>query len=190
MKFRKKFPTNVIWTDSAIMERIKNGDEKALEFVYKKSFRIVAHMIIKNGGTNEDSKDFCQNAVLIFWQKARSGDLMLTSKITTYVYAVARNLWLKEIDRKKKFSFIEKDSGEFMDVHKNEREKIIADCLSQLDEKCRKILMYHYYDEMSAQQIADKLKLANSNSAKTQKYKCQQKLISLLKAQYSESDFF
>jgi len=176
--------------DSVIMERIQRGDEKALEFVYKKCFRLVAHMIGKNGGTYEDSKDVCQNAVLVFWQKARSGDLTLTSKITTFVYAVARNLWLKEIDRRKKYSLIEKDSGEPMDVHKNEREKIVADCLSQLGEKCRKILMYHYYDELSPQQIADKLKLANSNSAKTQKYKCQQKLIGLLKSQYSESDFF
>jgi DNA-directed RNA polymerase specialized sigma24 family protein len=51
------------------------------------------------------------------------------------------------------------------------------------------VLMYYYFDEMSMQEIADKLGFANTDTAKTKKYKCKQKLDELIKAQYSELDF-
>lgn len=175
--------------DASIVARVKNGDEKAIEFVYKECCRLVSYIVYKNGGTRDEAKDLYQDVVLVFWQKARSGNLTLTSKISSFVYAIARNLWLKELERKKKV-YTEKETSEPIDIHRTEREKIITDCISQLDKKCRKIITYHYYAEMSSQQLADKLKFANSNSAKTQKCNCQKKLSSLLKAQYSRNDFF
>jgi RNA polymerase sigma factor (sigma-70 family) len=79
--------------------------------------------------------------------------------------------------------------GEMPDQDSPEREKIIAQCLDQLGETCRKVLMYYYFDEMSMQEIADKLGFANTDTAKTKKYKCKQKLDELVKAQYTERDF-
>ena len=61
--------------------------------------------------------------------------------------------------------------------------------MEQLGETCRKVLMYYYFDEMSMQEIADKLGFANTDTAKTKKYKCKQKLDELVKAQYTEQDF-
>jgi hypothetical protein len=49
--------------------------------------------------------------------------------------------------------------------------------------------MYYYFEEMSMQDIADKLGFANTDTAKTKKYKCKKKLDDLVKAQYSEKDF-
>ena len=37
--------------------------------------------------------------------------------------------------------------------------------------------------------IADKLGFANTDTAKTKKYKCKKKLDEIIKSQYSESDF-
>ena len=49
--------------------------------------------------------------------------------------------------------------------------------------------MYYYFDRMSMQEIADRLGFANTNTAKTKKYKCKQKLDNIVKSQYTESDF-
>jgi DNA-directed RNA polymerase specialized sigma24 family protein len=49
--------------------------------------------------------------------------------------------------------------------------------------------MYYYFEEMSMQDIAEKLGFANTDTAKTKKYKCKKKLDELIKAQYSEHDF-
>jgi RNA polymerase sigma factor (sigma-70 family) len=109
--------------------------------------------------------------------------------MSTYIYSICQNLWRKELDRKKRLSNEEKDAAETIDMEKPEREKIIAQCLEQLGDTCRKVLMYYYFEEMSMQEIADRLGFANTDTAKTKKYKCKQKLDELVKAQYSERDF-
>ena len=83
----------------------------------------------------------------------------------------------------------ERDSPVHPDSDKKERAMIINKCIQQLGETCRRVLMYYYFDGLSMQEIADKLGFANTNTAKTKKYKCKIKLEELVKSQYSESDF-
>jgi len=175
--------------ETEIFERIKQGDEKALELIYKKYYRMMTKLVVTNSGTEEEARDVYQDALVVFWQKARSGNLVLTSKISTYIYSICQNLWRKELDRKKRLSNETKDASENIDLDGPEREKVMAKCLNQLDETCRKVLMYYYFDEMSMQEIADRLGFANTDTAKTKKYKCKQKLDELIKSQYSEQDF-
>jgi RNA polymerase sigma factor (sigma-70 family) len=175
--------------EKEIFERIKKGDEKALELIYKKYYRMMTKLVVTNSGTEEEARDVYQDALVVFWQKARSGNLILTSKMSTFIYSICQNLWRKELDRKKRLSNEQKDTPTTMDMDSPEREKIVAKCLDQLGETCRKVLMYYYFDEMSMQEIAEKLGFANTDTAKTKKYKCKQKLDELVKAQYSEQDF-
>ncbi len=183
------FKSSLEMDEKEVFERIKNGDEKALELIYKKYYRMMTKLVITNSGTEEEARDVYQDALVVFWQKARSGNLVMTAKISTYIYSICQNLWRKELDRKKRLSNEEKDSAQSMDMDAPERNKIIAQCLNQLGETCRKVLMYYYFDEMSMQEIAEKLGFANTNTAKTKKYKCKQKLDELVKSQYSERDF-
>jgi len=175
--------------DSVILDRIGRGDEKALDELYRKYYRMMTRAIIKNNGTEEEAKDIYQEALIVFWQKAASHQLVLTSKISTYLYSICLNLWRKELDRKSRLSHEEKDGVEYIDNESLERSKIIHQCIEQLGDTCQKILMYYYFDDMSLQDIANKLGFANAETAKTKKYKCKKRLDSLVKANYSASDF-
>lgn len=175
--------------ETEIFERICRGDEKALEIVYQKYYRMMTKMVITNSGTEEEARDVYQEALVVFWQKARSGKLVLTSKMSTYIYSVCQNLWRKELERKKRLSHEARDTAEQMDMDSPERAKIIAKCLDQLGDTCRKVLTLYYFEELSMQEIADQLGFANTDTAKTKKYKCKQKLDELVKAQYSAQDF-
>ena len=146
-------------------------------------------LVITNSGTEEKARDIYQDALIVFWQKARSGNLVLTSKISTYIYSICQNLWRKELDRKKRLSNEEKDASVSIDMDTAEKEKIIARCINQLGDTCKKVLMYYYFDEMSMQDIAERLGFANTDTAKTKKYKCKKKLDELVKSLYSERDF-
>ena len=175
--------------EKEIFERICKGDEKALEFLYQKYYRMMTKLVITNSGTEEEARDVYQDALIVFWQKATSGNLVLTSKMSTFIYSICQNLWRKELDRKKRLSSEEKDTAVLLDTDSIEREKILAKCIDQLGETCKRVLMLYYFDEMSMQDIADKLGFANTDTAKTKKYKCKKKLDELVKAQYSEQDF-
>lgn len=172
-----------------IFDKICKGDERALEVLYEKYYRMMTQMVIKNSGTEQEAKDIYQEALVVFWQKSVSGNLVLTSKISTYIYSICQNLWRKELDRKKRLSSEEKDSPEFPTHDVEERAKLINECISQMGDTCKKVLMYYYFDGMSMQEIADKLGFANTNTAKTKKYKCKQKLDELVRTLYSEKDF-
>lgn len=175
--------------EKEIFERICRGDEKALELLYKKYYRMMTKMVISNSGTEEEAMDVYQDALIVFWQKANSGNLVLTSKMSTYIYSICQNLWRKELERKKRLSNEEKDSAVSQNMDAPERERIIRQCIEQLGDTCKQVLMYYYFEELSMQDIADKMGFANTDTAKTKKYKCKQKLDELVKAQYSEQDF-
>jgi len=175
--------------DQEILDRIKKGDESALDFLYKKNYKMMVNMIIKNNGTEEEAKDVYQEALLAFWQKAASGRLEMTSKISTYIYSICQNLWRKELDRKSRLRHEEKD-GSVTDGHdEQERVKIINQCINELGETCKKILFYFYYDDYSMEEIAEKLGFANADTAKTKKYKCKKELDKLIKTKFSSQDF-
>ena len=171
--------------DSEILERIEKGDEKALDYLYKKYYRMMTKLVITNSGTEDEAKDIYQDALIVFWQKVMSGNLVLTSKISTYIYSICLNLWRKELDRKSRLSNEEKDGVVDEDMHREEKSRIIRNCINELGETCKKILTYFYFDGMSMNNIALNLGFANTDTAKTKKYKCKKRLDELVKAKYS-----
>ena len=58
---------------------------------------MVQSLIINNNGTADDAKDIFQEAMIVLYEKARSGTFELSCQIKTYVYSVSRRLWLKKI---------------------------------------------------------------------------------------------
>lgn len=175
--------------DSEIIEQIKRGDEKALDFLYKKNYRMMVKMIIKNNGSEEEAKDVYQEALIVLWQKVLTEDFTLTSKISTYLYSICQNLWRKELERKSKHTNEETNEGEIFDIDKKERIEIINQCINDLGETCKSILTYYYFDKLSMNDIAEKMGFANSDTAKTKKYKCKKELDKKIKSLYTASDF-
>jgi RNA polymerase sigma factor (sigma-70 family) len=176
--------------DSEILERISRGDERILDHLYKKYYRMMTKVVLSNSGTEEEAKDVYQEALLAFWQKASGGKLVLTSKISTYLYSICMNQWRKELDRKKRLSSEEVEGEEFQSHDQEERLRIVKECIDELGDVCKGVLMYYYFDGLGMQDIAEKMNFANTDTAKTKKYKCKKKLDSLIKSKYTAEDFF
>lgn len=175
--------------DEEILARIGKGDETALDYLYKKYYRMMTKIVLSNNGTEEEAKDVFQEALIVFWQKAVSGNLVMTSKISTFLYSICLNQWRKELDRKSRLSHEEKDGEDFQEHEAGEKARIIQECIADLGDICKKLLTYYYFDGMSMNDIAEKLQFANTDTAKTKKYKCMKRLDSLVKSRYNEADF-
>src|ERR1700741_4892628 len=61
-------------------------------------------MIINNNGTSDDAKDIFQEAMIVLYEKARSGTFELSCQIKTYVYSVSRRLWLKRLQQVNRYT--------------------------------------------------------------------------------------
>lgn len=176
--------------DADILERIGQGDERVLDYLYSKYYRMMVKMVTENSGTEDEAKDVFQEALLAFWQKAASRQLVLTSKVSTYLYSVCQNLWRKELEKKKRHSYEEVDGEDFQDFEQKERLRIVEESIGELGDVCKKILTHYYFDGMSMADISKKLNFASTDTAKTKKYKCKKKLDQLIRQKYSTSDFF
>ncbi|MCP4520314.1 MAG: sigma-70 family RNA polymerase sigma factor [Cytophagales bacterium] len=175
--------------DTEVITKIEEGDEKAIDFLYTKNYRMIVNMIIKNSGTEEEARDIFQDALIVFWQKVRGKKLVLTSKISTYLYSICRNLWLKELDQKRRLSYEEKDGIQNLTIEEDERKRLVHECISELGETCKKVLTLYYFDGLSMKEIAKEMNFSNADTAKTKKYKCKKALDKLVKEKYSIEDF-
>ena len=63
------FRLSSVMNEKEIFERICKGDEKALEFLYQKYYRMMTKLVITNSGTEEEARDVYQDALIVFWQK-------------------------------------------------------------------------------------------------------------------------
>ncbi|MBC8110827.1 MAG: sigma-70 family RNA polymerase sigma factor, partial [Verrucomicrobia bacterium] len=165
------------------------GDERVLDYLYKKNFKMMTKIVINNNGSEDEAKDIYQDALIIFWQKACNDNFILSSKISTFIYSICQNLWRKELERKSRLSNEEKDVADVDNTDKLERMRIINECIEALGETCKRILTYYYFENLSMQDIAEKLGFANADTAKTKKYKCKKELDDMIKTKYEASDF-
>ncbi len=77
-------------TDSQIIQRIKLGDESALDYLYEQHYKMMLRMVLRNNGTEQEALDIFQDALIVFWQKAMDDNFELTSKISTYLFSVCK----------------------------------------------------------------------------------------------------
>ncbi|TAF66635.1 MAG: sigma-70 family RNA polymerase sigma factor [Cytophagales bacterium] len=181
--------------DQEVIEKIRKGDETALDYIYTKNFRTITKMIINQRGSKDEAKDIYQEAVIVFWQNAIKPEFTLTAKISTYIYSIAKNLWHKELNRKMRLTNQEdiEDNKELLaeDINVGDKEKlhIIQKCINSLGETCKKVLTYYYFDGFNMQDIAKLMNFANADTAKTKKYKCKKELDNLIKKTYKATDF-
>src|SRR5690349_24465334 len=64
---------------------------------------MVQALIINNNGSTDDARDVFQEAMIVLYEKARSGNFELHCQIKTYVYSVSRRIWLKRLQQSRRF---------------------------------------------------------------------------------------
>ena len=160
---------------------------------------MIVHLVCSNSGTEQEAKDIYQEAVMAFYEHLQQPAFVLTCKIKTYLYAVARRLWLKKLAEKKRFSTSLSDGNmeevetffgvedEMADIHEKERRlKRMGSSLEGLGEPCRSIIEDFYVSDLSMEEISAKFGYTTADNAKNQKYKGLQRLKKLYFEDFKE----
>ncbi len=174
-------------TDSEVILGILNNSETALKRLYVAYFPMVLQLIINNNGNEDDAKDIYQEAIIVLYNKVKAGDFELSSKLKTYIYSICRRLWLKRLTQINRYGGDVRDfedflpGGEVDDTDEQHNDKDIQfskmeSALQQLGEPCKTIMEDFYIKNRSMQDICEKFGYTNADNAKTQKYKCLQRL--------------
>jgi RNA polymerase sigma factor (sigma-70 family) len=178
--------------EKLILKGLADNDKQAIETIYRQNFAMIQSFILNNSGSQDDARDIFQEAMIVLFEKARSGSFELSSQIKTYIYSVCRRLWLKRLNQMQRYSGNLDNMEETVPVEEEleNHEKKNADfilmetAMSKIGEPCKSLLDAYYIQKKHMQEIAADFGYTNADNAKTQKYKCLMRLKKLFFAQY------
>lgn len=175
----------IFLSDEDFLELIARDDQKALNVFYKLHYPMVLSFILKNSGTVNEAKDIYQEAIIVFYNKVRSNEFRLESKLKTYIYSICRRLWLNRLKEKSRFSQEITDTAEYtlFGLHDENffteeelKYKAISESLEKIGEPCKTLLQDFYINKKSINELTEQMGYNNADTTKNQKYKCLQRL--------------
>jgi RNA polymerase sigma factor (sigma-70 family) len=183
-----KSPLLFLNTDARVLDGIRRGDESALVTLYNAHRRPITALVMRNNGTYDDAEDILQEALVILWERVRAGSYEHTAALGTFLFATARNLWLRRLARARREQQLDPagenhstdDPTPLEGLIEDERTMSIRNALANLGEPCRSLLVLFYWEEATMDEIARRLGLANAATAKSKKYQCKEQLKRLI----------
>jgi RNA polymerase sigma factor (sigma-70 family) len=170
-------------SDNALLDQLRSEDNASFEVLCKFYFPAIATHIINNHGSKEDAEDVFQESIIVLLQKVRGTDFVLTSSLKTYLFAIAKNLWLKRLrdDKIKPIGCIEKYQTETeiftFELHREPtKEERIASWLTKITENCQRILKAIFFHKEPIGSLMRKMGWKNKHTAANQQYKCIQQI--------------
>jgi len=169
--------------DGEILEILRGPDQlardKALSEVYRRTYKTIERMITNNSGSMADAEDIFHDGLISFYKQVQNG-LTLTCALKTYLFAVCRNLWLKRLrksgrssrleDQHKEIVELDNDPSEFLIV--DECAALVADHLKKLGGDCQKVIVYAYFEQYKADEIAKLMNYGTPQVARNKKSSC------------------
>lgn len=164
------------------LDQLRLGESKAIRALYEDSFPSCSGLVLKNSGTMEDAQDVFQEAILVFIKKLKNPDFKLTSSSSTFMYAVVRNLWLKQLRKRGKRALLiiddeEKhlqlpDLSDLEEVEKREEQHLAVEAaMRTLSKECQSIILHYYFNKLALGRIAELLDYSK-NFIKVKKKRC------------------
>lgn len=166
-------------------------------FITEERNKVLAYLRKTFSVSDDDLSDIYQEASVALFVNIRDGKLSkLTSTLSTYFLRICINQTLKFLGKQKKVVPLFDDSRitnkdsfrpdkidelyqlctEDEEAEKVTRsEKIVQSIIESMPDTCKNVFQGYYWDNLTTTTIADMYGFANSNSVKTQKYKCLQK---------------
>ena len=178
--------------EKLLLQGLVRNDKKAIETIYRNNFNMVQSLIINNNGSADDAKDIFQEAMIVLYEKTRSGSFELNCQIKTYVYSVSRRLWLKRLQQLNKYSTVSENLQDTVAVEEqiedhdriNQEFQLMDKAIGNLGEPCKSLLEAYYLKKKNMHEIAELFGYTNADNAKNQKYKCLMRLKKIFFSQY------
>lgn len=175
-----------------LLRGLAHNQKEAIETIYKQHYAVVQSFILNNNGSADDARDIFQEAMVVLYEKVSDSSFELNCQIRTYLYSVARRLWLKRLKQLQRFGATIENLEDTVPVEealedheeKNKEFVMLDNAIQHLGEPCKSLLEAFYVKKLNMQEIAEHFGYTNADNAKTQKYKCLMRLKKLFFSKY------
>ncbi len=160
------------FSDEKLVERYLGGDLESFNFLIERYLKRVYNFIARYVGNAKEAEDLTQEAFLKIWRNLKKFDQKKSFRV--WLWRIVRNTGVDYLRRKKAivFSALESDEEEerFSDkivdaessiiekLNKEDLTKEVEKYLGKLSEQGKAVILLHYNQQMTFQEIADLLK--------------------------------
>ncbi len=170
-------------TDEQYLNGIRMGKREVIDAIYQHCYPKIKSLVQKNSGNQEDARDLFQETLIAIYRNSQKTDFHLSCRFETYLYAIAKNLWLLTL-RKRNINFRDIDTiviAETIEdleetISNAEKYQLYTKMFEQIGEQCRKLLLL-YMQGVDMKTIASTFGFASESYAKKRKFKCKEQLI-------------
>ncbi|MBO9730253.1 MAG: sigma-70 family RNA polymerase sigma factor [Chitinophaga sp.] len=170
-------------SDDTLLIRLRSEQNAAFEVLYHYYFPAITSYITHNHGTSHDAEDIFQEAIIVLLQKIRQPDFQLTASLKTYLFSIARNLWLKRLRDNKLlpvtdiavYQCPEEAFVTTLHPEKSKDEKVQS-WIKRITANCQRILKAIFFYREPMESLIKKMKWKNKHTAASQQYKCIQQV--------------
>jgi RNA polymerase sigma factor (sigma-70 family) len=174
-------------SDKEIVHGIASHDNKVYHYVYHEMLPYVDNYICQHGGSTEQAQDIFQDAMITVYKKIIAGKFTLYVKFSTYLFAVAKRMWIQ--DRKKHYLRINKledmqyaaepivPYGQEPD---DQPKELLDKHFQKISPDCQKILLL-YFNGLEMEEIRKEMGINTVHHATDKKYRCKKNLIERIK---------
>lgn len=176
--------------DEDILAGLRKRDNRVLQYIYKNSYNPVRQLVLHNAGSESDAEDIFQEALIVIFKKLKDEqDFELNAAFSTYLYSIARLLWLKHLRNIKKIEIdpLNRDMEERIEFEepspvqdKDLRMAIYQRTLLKIPEDCQKILQLTAQD-LTSSEIAEQLGFRSEGYVRKRRHFCKEYLINKVK---------
>jgi RNA polymerase sigma factor (sigma-70 family) len=178
--------------EKELLKGLITNDKNAIETIYKENYSMVQALVVNNSGSTDDARDIFQEAMIVLYEKAKTGSFELNCQLKTYMYSVSRRIWLKRLQQSQKYTSGIVNMAEVVPVEeevenheqKNAEFQLMEKAMMSLGEPCKSLLEAYYLQKKSMTDIAGSFGYTNAENAKNQKYKCLMRLKKIFFAQH------
>ena len=182
------------FTDQSLVHALRSeaNPDDAIRYLYRTQFRLTSGYIKQNSGTEEDAEDIFQELVLVFIDILKKDKFRGESSVSTFLYALTRNIWLNELNRRGRSKIRDEIFEKGKDKTDLDVSHLIADretkmqlmnVVEKLGETCKKILLAFYFENLAIREILQNLNYENEQVVRNKKYKCLKQLQEMMMAE-------
>lgn len=189
-------PVSILEREKELLKGLAANDKEAIETIYRDNYNLIQNLVIHNNGSEDDARDVFQEALIVLYEKSKSGSFELNCQVRTFIYSVCRRIWLKKLQQNRRFDTPVESLEETVpveeDLEKHEKLShqygIMRSAMGKIGEPCKSLLEAFYVHHKNMLEIAAFFGYTNADNAKNQKYKCLMRLKKLFFAQYKNGN--
>jgi RNA polymerase sigma factor (sigma-70 family) len=176
------------YSNEELIKGIQNKDNLVLSYIINKNKKSIRQYVLTNSGYESDANDVLQEAIIVLFRKVKEDDFKLTSSLNTFIYSIARLIWLKELENRRTrntfsepFDVIDYSDSIHATIEKNDRLRLYREKFEELGEDCKKVLRLFYLGTPMSQ-ITQFMGYNSDDYTKKKKYTCKNVLVEKIKS--------